>query len=251
VPDRYLRDDACSILIGDEHCALEEGGTLERNPYSPPSADVRDIKGPITKKTPWDRAAWFYWAFLWRAALIFAGMGLLFSIIYAFIKLMLDSRPLFEALVRLTCILAIASFASCCAISWAAQSSFRGYLLRSRDAPTAPGASQSWPDVIPLTRAGRLFIAHLWRYILIVLPINLTLIWLLVGLRALTAHDWVTVLKVQAINNSIGFVVGIWAMREALSVAYPGFQFQWVADEYLASPNFQPTQPHPSVERKL
>jgi hypothetical protein len=62
-----------------------------------------------------------------------------------------------------------------------------------------------------------------------VIPVNVALIWFLVGRSALTAHDWTTVLKVQSINLSIGFVVGIWAMREALSVVYPAFRFQWIA----------------------
>jgi hypothetical protein len=154
-------------------------------------------------------------------------------------------------LFQFACVLVILSFASCCAISWAAQSSFRGYLLRSRDTPTAPGSSQSWPDVIPLTRAGSLFGAHLWRYVLVVLPVNLALIWLLVGPGALNAHDWVTVLKVQSINLSIGFIVGIWAMREALSVEYSGFQFRWIAAEHSASSISPETHPDPSVARKL
>jgi hypothetical protein len=224
---------------------------LERNPYSPPSAPVRDINDLAPKKTSWGRAAWFYWAFMWRTVLIFTGMCLPFLAIYPLIKLMLGTWPLFEALFRLACILVILSLASCFAISWAAQSNFRGYLLRSFDTPTARGSSQSWPDVIPLTRAGRLFGAYLWRSVLVTLPINLAVIWLLVGPGALTAHDWVTVLKVQAINLSIGSIVAIWAMRVALSLAYPRFQFRWVAAESSADPSFLVSQPNPSVERKL
>lgn len=224
---------------------------MERNPYSPPSAPVRDINDLPAKKTPWGRATRFYWAFLWRSVLIFAGMCLPFLAIYPFIKLMLGTWPLFEALFRLACILVILSFGSCLAISWAAQSNFRGYLLRSFDTPTARGSREAWPDVIPLRRAGRLFGAYLWRSALVTLPINLTLTWLLIGPRALTADDWVTVVKVQAINLSIGSLVAIWAMRVALTVAYPGFQFRWVAAESGANPSHLEPQLHPSVERKL
>jgi hypothetical protein len=182
---------------------------------------------------------------------IFGSMCVPFFAIYPFIKRMLDAWPLYEALIRVACIVVILSFASCFAISWAAQSSFRGYLLRSLDTSSAPGSSQSWPNAIPLKRALRLFGAHLWRYTLVVLPGNLALMWFLIGPGALTARDWATALKVQSINLSVGFVVGIWAMREALSVAYPGFRFQWVATAPRENPISVEMQPNSSVERKL
>ena len=206
---------------------------MEPNPYSPPVAVVSDVNRQTGEnKTPWGRAAEFYWAFFWRTALISIGMFIPFFVITIFIKFMLDAWPLLERLVILLGILAVSGFASCLAISWAAQKKFQGYVLRILDSQS-PSASSGpvQPDVIPLTRAGRLFAAHLWRYILVVTPVNVALMWLLVGLAALSSPDGMTVLKVQAINLSIGFIVGIWAMREALGVAYRGFHFHWVAAE--------------------
>jgi len=225
--------------------------TLERNPYSPPSALVVDTDIQVRMKTPWTRAAGFYWAFLWRAVLIFSGMVLIFLAIYPLFKIILDAWPLFERLFRLACILSIFAFASCLAIKWATQSSFRGYSLRIFETMSAADSSKSsLPSGITLGRAGRLFGAHMWRYALVVLPINLALIWFFVGFDALNASDGVTVLKVQSINLSIGFIVGIWAMREALNVAYRGFHFQWVSAESGADPNALESRPSASAEHK-
>ena len=219
--------------------------------YSPPSTLVVDTDSQARMKTPWNRAAGFYWAFLWRTMLIFSGMFLPFFAIYPFIKIILDAWPLYERLFRLACILSMFVFASCLAIRWATQSSFRGCLLRIVETASAADSSKSpSPNGITLGRAGRLFGAHMWRYALVALPINFALIWFFVGLGALNASDGVTVLKVQSINLSIGFIVGIWAMREALSVAYRGFQFRWVPAESSADPNALGTRPSPPVERK-
>ena len=224
---------------------------MERNPYSPPSALVGDVTDLGAVKTPWGGAAGFYWAFLWRATLISTGLCLpFFFAIFPVLKLVLDAWPLFEGLLRLACILVIFVIASCLAISWAVQSNFRGYWLRILDSRSASDSSPlSLPDNIPMTRAARLFGAHLWRYVLVVLPVNAALMWLLVGPAALKAGGWVAVLKSQSINLSVGFLVGIWAMREALSVAYPGFTFQWVVADSRVNPNLLEARPSPSVER--
>jgi hypothetical protein len=224
---------------------------LERNPYSPPSAHVSDEIRLATEKTPWSRVTAFYWAFLWRTILIFGGMSLPFFSVYPLFKFALNSWPRFEALFRFGCILVMLSLASSFAISWAARSSFGGCVLRTRDTLMARGSSESWPSVIPYKRAARLFASHLWRYILLLLPVNLALMRLLLGPGAPTSQDPTTILKVQAINLSIGFLVGIWAMREALNVPYPGFQFQWVAAESPADIDAAKKQSSPSVQDKL
>jgi hypothetical protein len=161
-------------------------------------------------KTPWGRAAGFYWKFLWRALLIFCGMCLPFLIIYPFIRLILDAWPLLERLIRLACILTMYTFACCFAIQWAVQSSFRGYLLRILDKTRAIDShASSSSNGIPLGRAGKLFGAHVWRYLLVVVPVNLTLIWYFLGTGSLYDEGWQTALKVQSINLPIGFAVGI------------------------------------------
>ena len=68
---------------------------------------------------------------------------------------------------------------------------------------------------------------------------------------ALAAHDWVTALKVQAVNLSIGSIVGIWAVRASLSLSYPGFQFRWVVAEVIAERSVIELPPDTSAERKL
>lgn len=45
----------------------------------------------------------------------------------------------------------------------------------------------------------------------------------------LAASSWPRVLEAQAVNVVVGMLVGIWAMREALSVPYKGFRLEWVA----------------------
>jgi hypothetical protein len=176
-------------------------------------------------------------------------MCLPFLMIYPFVKLIFDEWPLFERLFRLACVLGMFAFASVLAVKWATQSSFRGYRLRILETASAAGSSQSsLTDGITLGRAARLFWAHLWRYVVVVLPINVSLIWFIVGPAALTATDRMTILKVQSINLSIGFIVGIWAMREALSAAYRGFQYQWVAAESSADPSGLEARPTNSIE---
>jgi hypothetical protein len=222
---------------------------MERNPYAPPTAPVADIKGQAGTKIPWGRAAVFYWAFVWRAVLVLCGMCLPYLAIYPFFKLILDAWPLFEHLFRLACVLGMFAFASVLAIRWATRSSFRGYQLRILETTGAAGSSQSsLTDGFTLGRAARLFWAHLWRYVLVVLPVNVCLIWFVVGPAALTATDRITVLKVQSINLSIGFIVGIWAMREALGAAYRGFQFHWVAAESGANRNGLEARPTNAIE---
>jgi len=199
-------------------------------------------------KTPWSRAAAFYWAFLWRTMLIFCGMSLPFFALYGILKIFLDAWPLFEHLFRLACILAEFTFASCFAIQWAAQASFRGNSLRILETTSAADSNQSSSsNGITMGRAGRLFGAHLWRYLLVVVPVNFVLISFVVGTAALLPGEWLTVLKVQSINFSIGFIVGVWAMREALSRAYRGFRFQWIAGISSATSNVLETPPSPSV----
>jgi hypothetical protein len=222
----------------------EEACTLERNPYSPPSALVVDIISHGAVKTPWGRAAGFYWAFLWRAVVAFLGMCIPFAVMYPVVKFILEPWPVFEALFRLACILALFTVASCLAIRWAAESSFRGYLLRILDTTNATDSRQSsLPNGISLGRAGRLYGAHIWRYILVAVPINLALTWYFFGPGALQAHDWVTVLKVQSMTVPSGFIVGVWAMRAALGAPYRDFRFQWIAAESSAHPSHIGPQP--------
>jgi hypothetical protein len=216
---------------------------MERNPYSPPSAPLADLYSRTRTKTPWGRAAEFYWAYLWRTVLIVAGMCIVFLMIYPVLRMIINTWPLFERLFRLACVIGMYAFASCLAIKWAAESNFRGYLLRIVNTTnTADVGNPSSLNGVGLARAGRLFAAHLWRYALVTLPINFALIWFFFGPSALTGGDRATILKVQPINLSVGFIAGVWATREALGAAYRGFQFQWVAAESCSDPNVSDTR---------
>jgi len=220
---------------------------LERNPYSPPSALVVDNVGRMIR-TPWRRAAAFYWAFLWRMSLILCGMSVPFLSLYWIPKLFLDGWPVFELLFRLTCIVAEIVFASCFAIQWAARASFRGYSLRILETTNAPASVKSTsPNGITIGRAAKLFGAHLWRYLLVVVPVNVGLIGLLVRIGVLQPQPggWMAVLKMQAICQSFAFIAGIWAMREALSASFRGFQFRWIAQSSAQS-NILEASPSPS-----
>jgi hypothetical protein len=163
------------------------------------------------------------------------------------LKTLLDAWPLLERLFRLSNLLALMTLAACFAIRWASQSMFRGYILRVPQSSVAADSSEfSPPNGISLGRACRLFGAHIWRYAIVVLPVNFLLGWLFVGTDA--PENWLTVLKVQTINFSVGFVAGIWAMRASLKLAYRGFHFQWVSAQSSATPIDPRTPAGPSAE---
>jgi hypothetical protein len=216
---------------------------MERNPYSPPSAPVNDLAGP-GMKTPWGRAIAFYWAYCWRAALAATGACLPVVIFFSLLGFALSAWPLFVAPLLIVCVLAALAFASIVALRWATESIFGGYSLRAVDTTDVLGPRLlSSEHGIPLRYAGRLYLSQLWRYLLVQLPVNFTLGWLLVGPGALTARDWSTVLRTQSINLVTGFIVGVWAMRAALRVAYSGFRFQWIAAETSDNSKVSETRP--------
>src|SRR5882762_5227313 len=188
------------------------------NPYAAPEARVEDT--PKLEKTPWGRAATFYFAFLWRWLILFGGMGFAFSASYGIIKLFLDSWPLAERLIRLAAILALATLASSFAIQWAARATFGNFVIRIMSSEVGKEWGGPAPaDLLTLGRAARLFWAHIWRYILVVAPVNVLLTWLFFGRVFVPPSERGFHLAEQAITIPLGIVGGIWAMREALGVS--------------------------------
>jgi len=191
---------------------------------------VRDADTSAAAGTSWSLATAFYWGYLWRFTLVAIGMCLPFIIIVPILKLAFGQWRLFFLLLLLMCVVAACVLASCIAIKWAAESRFGGCLLQFIHTRRGSEASQTPIDqIIPPAAALKLFLAHVWRYLIAVVPLNLALICLLLGPHALAAADLATNLKVQCIDFPADFVVGIWAMKQALDLTYAGFRFQWVA----------------------
>jgi hypothetical protein len=196
--------------------------------------------------TPWRRATEFYWAFLWRWMAILCGMMVPFIALYGVVKYFLESWPLLERIFRLICLLAFLTLAAGFAIRWAAKSRFRGYALHISQSLTGTTFSAaSPPGVIALGQAFRLFGAHVWRYAVVVLPINLMFVWVIES--HITRESWLFTLITQAFNLGIGFVFGIWAMRAALNLKYRGFEIHWINAKSTPDPSFSGTQTSSSV----
>jgi hypothetical protein len=119
-------------------------------------------------------------AFLLRWMAIFCGMMVPFIALYGVVKYFLETWPLLERIFRLSCLLALLTLAAGFAIRWAAKSRFRGYALQIfQSLMVATLSAASPPGVIAIGQAFRLFGAHLWRYAVVVLPINLMFMWVI------------------------------------------------------------------------
>jgi hypothetical protein len=200
-----------------------------RNPYAPPTSPI-DEATASRFYSPWGRSAAFYWAFLWRAMLLFVGFSVPFYVIYGLIKLLLDQWPLLERLIRLVAVLGLMGLAMSFAIQWAAKSRFGNFLLRAvpnREGPKTTGASSE----LTLGRAARVTASHLWRFALVVAPVNVALMELLLGHILPAELTWRVRIEEYAVTWPPGIVIGVWAMREALSLSYRDFHLQWFTVE--------------------
>ena len=176
--------------------------------------------------TPWGRSIAFYWAFLWRALLLICGMVLVLLLFYGVIQILLESWPLVERLVRLSFLIGIMILAMCFALQWCVQATYGNQQLRTMDLsvehnPT--GALCGRP--IALREALQVICAHLWRYIVVLLPINLAFQWLMIRSGVIdSARPFNPVFL--AFSAAFGFCVGVWAMRRAIHVHYRNFRLE-------------------------
>ena len=181
-------------------------------------------------KTPWTLSAVFYWAFLWRTVVLFLGMGLAMYACYWIIQILLESWPLAERLLRLIIVLGLMTLAMCFALQWCMQARYGDVKLHGEDTTitVAPNGSPSWRKLV-LRDALQVVWAHIWRYIVVLVPINVPIQWLLIGPIALQQGEALNLaIGRLAIDTVLGLAVGVWAMREALSVRYRTFRLLWI-----------------------
>jgi hypothetical protein len=179
-------------------------------------------------ESPWGLASVFYFAFLWRFLLIFAGLSLLIFSGYGLIVSHLGFAPVTERLTRATVILSVTIVASCFAIQRTARCRFGNRMLRIARSGAGPDWCGSTPG-LPLTlgRAARVIWSYSWRLVATSLGVNLALARLLLDRFSIQPGNWM--LAWQAMLPTVSIVLGVWAMREALEVSYRGFEFRWCA----------------------
>jgi hypothetical protein len=195
-------------------------------------------------KTPWGRAAIFYWAFLWRGLLLFAVFSVPFLMLYWIIKLLLDQWPLVERLVRLSIILSMMALGFGFALQWAMTARFSHLMLRIVPRGTTDNETLVASEIrLTLSRALSVLWSSTWRYTLVVVPVNYVLLRLFLGGMPTQPNDWRALLEAQAISIPSSFLIGIWAIREALSLSYRNFQFEWQTPPIDAEPITAATPP--------
>jgi hypothetical protein len=140
-------------------------------------------------ETPWGRASVFYFAFLWRFLLIFAGLSLLIFSGYGL--LVSHFGPSIERMTRVTVILSVTILASCFAIQWTGRCRFGNRMLRIGRSGAGPDWCVSTPG-LPLTlgRAARVIWSYSWRLVATSLGVNLALARLLLDRFSVQSGNW-------------------------------------------------------------
>jgi hypothetical protein len=114
------------------------------------------------------------------------------------------------------------------AIQWSMRKRFGASQLQTVPLRAEPELGNRAPAAdLPLGWAAKVVWAHAWRYVLVAVPISLFLQWCLFRFLLQPSSRTMFFVEQQAVSLPVGILVGVWAMREAISVSYREFRLQW------------------------
>jgi hypothetical protein len=174
--------------------------------------------------TPWHRSAAFYWAFLWRSVLVWLGSAVAFYLIAGPVEAAVAAPPLIATLFDLAVLSVLMPAAGCLAVRECSRASFGDYRLRVEPKGTIG---------LTLGEAAQIAWAQLWRSAVVAIPVYFLARWLLVPLALVLlspATARAQLLDRQLVYVTLLLLIGLWAMREALSIRYASFHLRWASE---------------------